>query len=384
MKNANKINLNNSNLDYNTMNISALDEGIENTATISISRKHKKQDTTHFNEHKKANKSTKKEEKETRNNLKVKIGVLADKLYRNNKITKALYNKMYNVSMGAGRLNTLTTTYQNLRGFKDVDTTVKKSQFNNTLKQTKEGKKALNTVYIKYLVYSKNDDGTSDKRDEINERILNRTGTWGKIENWTEEQKKEYLILREKHETFTVKGDESDIRKAIKVFISFAIKLPYVLQIDIVRVTINKEDKDDSYYRWKGAEKTEDKGIIYMKAWECKFVHHGFNVDKNDETKFECVPNALFKMYGNRDAGRSKFIAPIAVNGIEYVKQILDDDDVKTDNSLDENIESNSNNSIVLKPNLDKYFEEIKEYERELEQIEIKIQNLLILKKQRY
>ena len=57
-----------------------------------------------------------------------------------------------------------------------------------------------------------------------------------------------------------------------------------------------------------------------MKAWQCKFKHHGFNVDKNDETPFECVPNALFKMYGNRDAGRSKFIAPIADNGIDYVK----------------------------------------------------------------
>ena len=322
MKNANKINLNNSNLDYNTMNISSLDEGVTDTSrVISTSRKHKKQETTHFNEHKKGNKSTKKEEKETRDNLKVKIGVLADKLYRTKKITKALYNKMYNVSMGAGRLNTLTTTYQNLKGFKDVETTVKKSQYNQTLKQTKEGKKTLNTVYLKYLVYEKNDDGrTSDKRDEINERILNRTGTWGKIENWTEEQKKEYLILREKHETFTVKGDEHDIRREIKKFIKFAIKMPYIFEIEIIRITINKEDKDEQYYRWKGAEKTDDEGIKYMKAWQCKFVHHGFNVDKNDETKFECVPNALFKMYGNRDAGRSKFIAPIADNGIEYVR----------------------------------------------------------------
>ena len=159
IKNANKINLNNFNLEHNTMNISALDEGIENTATISISRKHKKQETTHFNEHKKANKSTKKEEKETRDNLKVKIGVLADKLYRNNKITKALYNKMYNVSMGAGRLNTLTTTYQNLKGFKNAETLVKKSEYNNTLKQTKESKKTLNTVYLKYEQHEKMDKG---------------------------------------------------------------------------------------------------------------------------------------------------------------------------------------------------------------------------------
>jgi hypothetical protein len=255
MENANKINLNNSNLDYNTMNISALDEGIENTATISTSRKHKKQDTTHFNEHKKANKSTKKEEKETRDNLKVKIGVLADKLYRNNKITKALYNKMYNVSMGAGRLNTLTTTYQNLKGFKDVETTVKKSEYINKLKQTKEGKKTLNTVYIKYLEYTARDDGTSDKRDEINERIENKTGTWGEMKDWTDKGKKEFFRLIEKHTTFTVTGDESDIRKAIKEFIAFAIKVPYVYQIDIVRVTINREDKDEQYYRWKGQKK---------------------------------------------------------------------------------------------------------------------------------
>ena len=66
-----------SNLDY-TMNISSLDEGVADTSrVISTSRKHKKQETTHFNEHKKGNKSTKKEEKETRDNLKVKIGVLS-------------------------------------------------------------------------------------------------------------------------------------------------------------------------------------------------------------------------------------------------------------------------------------------------------------------
>ena len=56
IKNENKINLDNFNLEYNTMNISALDEGIENTATNTTSRKHKRQDTTHFNEHIKANK----------------------------------------------------------------------------------------------------------------------------------------------------------------------------------------------------------------------------------------------------------------------------------------------------------------------------------------
>ncbi len=76
MKNANKLHLINSNLDYNDMNISLLDEGVEASRVITTSRKHKKQETTHFNENKKGNKSTKKEEKLTRDNLKVKLGFL--------------------------------------------------------------------------------------------------------------------------------------------------------------------------------------------------------------------------------------------------------------------------------------------------------------------
>ena len=95
--------------------------------------------------------------------------------------------------MGAGRLNTLTTTYQNLKGFKNAETTVKKTEFNQTLKQTKEGKKALNTVYIKYLVYTARDDGTSDKRDEINERILNKTGIWAQQMNGLMNKRKNFL-----------------------------------------------------------------------------------------------------------------------------------------------------------------------------------------------
>jgi hypothetical protein len=83
--------------------------------------------------------------------------------------------------------------------------------------------------------------------------------------------------------------------------------------------------------------------IEYMKIWQCKFKHHGFNLDKDDATIFEShgVPNAVFQMHNNRDAARSKFIAPIADNGIMYVLQILDPDNVCTDNKLDENIENN-------------------------------------------
>ena len=74
-----------------------------------------------------------------------------------------------------------------------------------------------------------------------------------------------------------------------------------------------------------------------MSCDECNFKYHGFKVDLNDETPYACVPNALFKMYGNRELGRSKFIAGVADKGIEYVKSILeeyhDDDELVEEES---------------------------------------------------
>ena len=118
-------------------------------------------------------------------------------------------------------------------------------------------------------------------------------------------------------------GDDDDIRREIKKFIAYLLSLPYVYNVEIIRLSINKEDKDSDFYRWKGGKKTPI-GIEFMKAWKAQFKYHGFKVDLNDETPFECVPNALVKMYGNRDAGRSKFISGIANGGIDYVKSILD------------------------------------------------------------
>ena len=45
-------------------------------------------------------KETKKDEKKKREVVKVKLAILANKLFKENKITKSLYNKMYNLSIG--------------------------------------------------------------------------------------------------------------------------------------------------------------------------------------------------------------------------------------------------------------------------------------------
>jgi len=289
-----------SHIKYINMNnsISPLDEGIEQTPLISldsqtVARKHKKQDTTDFKEYKKQNKSNKKDEKAERDKLKVKIAVLANKLFRKNKINKPLYRKLYNISIGAARLPTLQTTYKNLKEFKHTDTVVQKKHFNQSLKQKKENKKVFNTVYIKYEVYEKIEEGQTQEKANV------------------------------KHHTLEVQGDEEDIRREIKSFIQFVLNMPYVNKVLILRVVINKQDKDANYYRWKGGKK-DNSGMEYMKAWGANFKYHGFNVDMNDETPFECIPNALVKMYGNREAGHTKYISPVVKGGINYVKSILD------------------------------------------------------------
>ena len=144
-----------SNIKYNmNNNYSPLDEGINNSSPVLVStssdpiaRKHKKQETTHFKNYKQETKSNKKEEKKERDTMKIKIATLADKLYRHNKITKSLYNKMYNISVGAARLPTLITAYQSLKIFKHSETTVNKSNFNQAINKRRKPKRHL-ILYI--------------------------------------------------------------------------------------------------------------------------------------------------------------------------------------------------------------------------------------------
>ena len=95
-----------------------------------------------------------------------------------------------------------------------------------------------------------------------------------------------------------------------------------VIKHEIIRLLLIKKIKSVIFTDGKEV-KNKINGIKYMKAWGAKFKYHGFNVDMNNKTPFECIPNALFKMYGNRDAGRSKFISPVCKGGIEFFETIL-------------------------------------------------------------
>ncbi len=44
-------------------------------------------------------------------------------------------------------------------------------------------------------------------------------------------------------------------------------------------------------------------------------------MDPNNETPLECVPNALFKMYGDKSKGKYYYNGKIVNFGMEYVKK---------------------------------------------------------------
>ncbi len=49
-----------------------------------------------------------------------------------------------------------------------------------------------------------------------------------------------------------------------------------------------------------------------------------YNMDPNNKTPLECVPHALFKMYGDKTKPKNYYNGKIANGGMEYVKQMLD------------------------------------------------------------
>jgi hypothetical protein len=104
-----------------------------------------------------------------------------------------------------------------------------------------------------------------------------------------------------------------DIKEVIKDDLDCFMKLPYILKADVVKVVINKIDSDPKTYRYRGA--IDRKEIVYDKAWNANknlFQYKAYNMDPNNETPLECVPNALFKMYGDKSKGSTYYNGKIA------------------------------------------------------------------------
>ncbi len=93
-----------------------------------------------------------------------------------------------------------------------------------------------------------------------------------------------------------------------------------VLKVDVVKVEINKIESEPKTYRYRGSIVTGGKDAVkYDKAWNANkklFQYKAYNMDPNNETPLECVPNALFKMYG--DKTKEKHIITVKLLMVEW------------------------------------------------------------------
>ena len=92
------------------------------------------------------------------------------------------------------------------------------------------------------------------------------------------------------------------IKQDIEYFLSF----PYIVKVEVLKVLYSDDSIDTKSYRWKGAVKefvdgrySNENPYIYDKVWQMVFEYKAYQFDPNNETPLECVPNALFKMYGD-------------------------------------------------------------------------------------
>jgi len=244
---------------------------------------------------------------EERQIVKNEILLLAKDLFNEKKINKPLYNKLYNITIGAARLPTLQATLSSLQEFKKEDNkSYKKGDFKAKLKEAKTENLGTFNVYVKYRLTINQDEEETTKDVNISDKVI------GKI----------------------------NIQNAIKKNMDYLIDNPYTSNVEVIKIIINKMEVEPESYKITGVKKEDDK-IKYYKAWQMGFKYHGYNVDLNDEIPFECVPNALVKMYGKQDTKRrDEYISAVKNGGIDYVKKCLDkytndDDELDIPNELD-------------------------------------------------
>ena len=89
--------------------------------------------------------------------------------------------------------------------------------------------------------------------------------------------------------------------------LQYFISQPYCLKADVVQIIINKleglktdQKLEDKIYRYRGLFErynytTHTNELIFDKAWKAEiflFQYKAYNMDINNETALECVPNA--------------------------------------------------------------------------------------------
>ena len=270
------------------------------------------------------------------------------KQYINTRSIEALKKKI--IKSRPKTLEKIETTLTYLNQLKDVKLNVK--NFNETylsVLKTKEDETKQFTVYIKFNIL-RQEEGSIQKIKKDIEQLQNGTypfhiaggdeGVRKKLEflktykiylqtidfnDPTNEKVDTFVREDTQHYSMIVKGKQN-IQNDLKKWIESLIGQPYVIKIKILDIHINKHITSMDEYRWLGGKKDRREHLKYLSAWNAQnaFVYHGYNLDVNKETEYECVPSAFYKMYGVDKTKRS-YIARIAKGGMMYVKELLND-----------------------------------------------------------
>ena len=285
-------------------------------------------------------------------NVKVSLSEIAKDLYKKKVINKPLFKKISLQILGRARLTTLQDSLQTLQQIeynnKHDKTSDKVRPFQNknyTIKEMKtlnnEAKQEYN-VFCKYVLITlegTNDTNAKDQAINILDNQLNRgIITLEEYNTFADEQMKVKKKYEYRNITHQIKGLYNIMHK-VEEDLKYFINQPYCLKADVVQIIINKleglkTDKklEDKIYRYKGLFErynytTHTNEMIFDKAWKAEknlFQYKAYNMDINNETALECVPNALYKMYGDKSKGKNKYLSAIYKGGMEYVKKMLD------------------------------------------------------------
>ncbi len=290
------------------------------------------------------------------------------------KMNKALFKKL-TTPMKRPQIKTLDENIQLLNQLKESNQKINVKSFNQKKKDLRIENETTYNVYIKIeLIVEKTQQNNEDEVEEYqnndyvfeddieNYLKLNNTDIILAGQFWQTmvERHDRLLESRITHQTILVKG-KKNIQNEVKKIIDTYSQWQYMMFVNLLAVHANKQILDDDDYRWQGAEnqykmksyigkvkKITSKDILYFKAWnQMAFKYHGYNLDMNNETKFECVPNALYKIYGNKELEGWKYDAKIANGGIEYVKKELDENEESDDEDTFEGVKGYTPNDII-------------------------------------
>lgn len=277
---------------------------------------------------KRLNKSNKKQDLEHIRNIKTtELTLLV--LEMKDRMNSALFKKLTNPTRKP-QIKMLNENIDTLKQLQKNDDKINVKSFNLKKKNIKIENSTRYTVFIKLEIISE------ENVSLLNEKAKNKLSKYhtsnvdiveaGKFWQEMTELYPRIYSSRDINQTIKVTGKQN-IQHKLKELIYTQLNYGYVIFVNVLQVHVNKQIMDEEEYRYLGGEIVKDH-LRYFKAWNhMAFDYKGFNLDLNNETPFQCVPNALFKLYGNKEIKDWNYDAKIANGGIEYIKSNIEEND---------------------------------------------------------